>query len=78
VNNRPSASCIREIENSLSEDTKLTIFLCKGNKVYYSPLERVLKLSYIGNWLYTAKLYLSNLNFFQKFLHFKNYKKKLI
>ncbi len=52
MDNRPYASCIREIENSLSEDTKLTISLCKRNKVYYSPLERVLKLSYIGNWLY--------------------------
>ncbi len=47
VNNRPYASCITEIENSLSEDTKLTISLCKRNKVYYSPLERVLKLSKI-------------------------------
>jgi hypothetical protein len=47
--NERYASCIRETVNSLSEDTKLSISLCKRNKVYYSPLERVLKLSKNGN-----------------------------
>ncbi len=65
VNNRPYSSCIREIVNSLSEDTKLTISLCKENKVYYSPLERVLKLSYIGNWLYFLGMPFTILKFFK-------------
>jgi hypothetical protein len=35
VNNRTYSSCIREIENTLSEDTKLTISLCKNTAIMH-------------------------------------------
>jgi hypothetical protein len=50
----------KRVENSLREDSKLTISLCKRNTDDYSPLEQALKLTKIGNSLYIdllAKIY---------------------